>query len=127
MWDTRTSAICICPFKDLICDGSESAATLEAESGYSMEAPEVSDFRHYILDGSWGKAEAALTHLVVSDDEGLWVWHKPLPDTQTPRSPTCLTGCKVPNQSAEIFGVAGSEEDDGCIARFAQRACATER
>jgi len=50
----------------------ESAATLETESGYSMEAPEVSDFRQYILDGSWGKAEAALMRLAVSDDEGLW-------------------------------------------------------
>ncbi|KAF8226747.1 WD40 repeat-like protein [Tricholoma matsutake] len=50
----------------------ESAATLEAESGYSMEEAEVSDFRQYILDGSWGKAEATLMHLAVSDEEGLW-------------------------------------------------------
>ncbi|KAF9469272.1 WD40 repeat-like protein, partial [Collybia nuda] len=50
----------------------ESAATLEAESGYSMETSEVSDFREYILDGSWSKAEAALMRLGVSDDEGLW-------------------------------------------------------
>jgi hypothetical protein len=62
----------------LNCDHSESAATLEAESGYSMEAPEVSDFRQYILDGSWGKAEAALIRLAVSDEEGLWVcFHQP--------------------------------------------------
>jgi hypothetical protein len=52
---------------------SESAATLEAESGYSMEAPEVSAFRQYILDGSWGKAEAALMRLTARDEEGLWV------------------------------------------------------
>lgn len=51
----------------------ESAATLEAESGYSMEAPEVSDFRQYILDASWTNAETALMRLGVTDDEGLWV------------------------------------------------------
>lgn len=56
-----------------IWDRSESAATLEAESGYSMEAPEVSAFRQYILDGSWGKAEAALMRLAARDEEGLWV------------------------------------------------------
>lgn len=51
----------------------ESAAALEAESGYSMEAPEVSQFRQYILDGLWPKAEAALVRLGVQEDEGLWV------------------------------------------------------
>lgn len=53
--------------------GSESAAVLEAESGYSMEAPEVSNFRRYVLDGSWAKAEAALLRLGVSEEEGFWV------------------------------------------------------
>lgn len=38
-----------------------------------MEASEVSDFREYILEGSWSKAEAALMRLGVSDEEGLWV------------------------------------------------------
>jgi hypothetical protein len=38
-----------------------------------MEAPEVSEFRQYILDASWDKAEAALMHLGVTDDQGLWV------------------------------------------------------
>lgn len=52
---------------------SQSAATLEMESGYSMEAPEVSEFRQYVLDGSWAKAEAALLRLGVVDQEGLWV------------------------------------------------------
>lgn len=52
---------------------SQSAATLEMESGYSMEAPEVSDFRQYVLEGSWAKAEAALLRLGVVDQEGLWV------------------------------------------------------
>lgn len=51
----------------------ESAATLEAESGYPMEASEVSHFREYVLEGSWSKAEAALMRLGVSDEEGLWV------------------------------------------------------
>ncbi|KAF5381032.1 hypothetical protein D9615_004152 [Tricholomella constricta] len=50
----------------------ESAATLEAESGYVMEEPEVYAFRQCILEGSWTKAEAALMRLMVSDDEGLW-------------------------------------------------------
>ncbi|KAF9484688.1 WD40 repeat-like protein [Pholiota conissans] len=50
----------------------ESAATLEAESGYTMESAEVSQFRQYILDGLWSKAEAALVRLGVQEDEGLW-------------------------------------------------------
>ncbi|KAG6909629.1 hypothetical protein DXG01_016411 [Tephrocybe rancida] len=50
----------------------ESAATLEAESGYVMEEPEVADFRQFILDGSWAKAEASLMRLGVSEDDGLW-------------------------------------------------------
>ncbi|KAG5643231.1 hypothetical protein DXG03_001315 [Asterophora parasitica] len=50
----------------------ESAATLEAESGYVMEAPEVSDFRECVLEGSWKKAEAALMRLMGGDDDGLW-------------------------------------------------------
>jgi hypothetical protein len=52
---------------------SESAATLEAESGYAMEKPEVTDFRQYILDARWSKAENALQRLGVQDREGLWV------------------------------------------------------
>jgi hypothetical protein len=51
----------------------ESAATLEAESGYSMETSQVSDFRHFILQGSWNEAEAALTRLGVTHEDGLWV------------------------------------------------------
>ncbi|KAG5338183.1 hypothetical protein C0989_008032 [Termitomyces sp. Mn162] len=51
---------------------SESAATLEAESGYIMEEAEVADFRQCILDGLWAKAEAALIRLGVSEDDGLW-------------------------------------------------------
>jgi len=51
----------------------ESAATLEAESGYTMEAPEVSQFRQYILEASWSDAEDALTRLGVTDSDGLWV------------------------------------------------------
>lgn len=105
-------------------DYSESAATLEAESGYSMEEAEVSDFRQYILDGSWGKAEATLMHLAVSDEEGLWV------SVFTNLCNIALTshpGCEVPDKPAEVSRAAGSEEDNSCTARFAQRACATER
>ena len=51
----------------------ESAATLEAESGYRMEAQEVSEFRQYILEASWSDAEDALMRLGVTDSDGLWV------------------------------------------------------
>ena len=51
----------------------ESAATLEAESGYIMETPEVAEFRRCILDASWDSAEAALMRLGVTEGEGLWV------------------------------------------------------
>jgi hypothetical protein len=57
----------------LKCLISESAATLEAESGYAMESPEVSQFRQLILDGLWSKADAALMRLGVDEEEGLWV------------------------------------------------------
>lgn len=50
---------------------SESAATLEAESGYSMESQEVSQFKRYIHDGLWSKAEAGLPNLFQGDVEGL--------------------------------------------------------
>ncbi|KAI0780438.1 WD40 repeat-like protein [Trametes elegans] len=50
----------------------ESAATLEAESGYIMETPEVAEFRRCILDASWDSAETALMHLGVTEGEGLW-------------------------------------------------------
>ncbi|KAJ7157017.1 WD40 repeat-like protein [Mycena crocata] len=50
----------------------ESAATLEAESGYAMETPDVADFRRFILEARWAKAENALQRLGVRDREGLW-------------------------------------------------------
>ncbi|KAJ7744979.1 WD40-repeat-containing domain protein [Mycena maculata] len=50
----------------------ESAATLEAESGYAMETQEVADFRRFILEARWSKAENALQRLGVQDREGLW-------------------------------------------------------
>ncbi|KAF4576667.1 hypothetical protein EYR40_000914 [Pleurotus pulmonarius] len=49
----------------------ESASTLEAESGYTLEASEVSQFRRYILEGQWTKAEASLMHIGVVDEEGM--------------------------------------------------------
>ncbi|KAG2158482.1 WD40 repeat-like protein [Suillus bovinus] len=49
----------------------ESAATLEAESGYSLEAPEVSEFRQHILRGAWSDAEHLLIELGVTDAEAL--------------------------------------------------------
>lgn len=49
----------------------ESAATLEAESGYSLEAPEVSEFRQHILRGAWAHAEPLLVQLGVTDEDAL--------------------------------------------------------
>ncbi|EJF66274.1 WD40 repeat-like protein [Dichomitus squalens LYAD-421 SS1] len=51
---------------------TESATTLEAESGYIMETPEVAEFRRCILTASWDSAEAALMRLGVTEGEGLW-------------------------------------------------------
>ncbi|TFK54698.1 WD40 repeat-like protein [Heliocybe sulcata] len=50
----------------------ESAATLEAESGYAMETPEVADFRTCILEARWDEAERALLQLGVTEEDGLW-------------------------------------------------------
>ncbi|KAH9066471.1 WD40 repeat-like protein [Lactarius vividus] len=50
----------------------ESAATLEAESGYVMETSRVAEFRRCILEGAWREAEEALEHLGVAEDDGLW-------------------------------------------------------
>lgn len=41
----------------------ESAATLEAESGYVTESPDVVEFRQCIIDGLWDGAKSILTHL----------------------------------------------------------------
>ncbi|KAG2147191.1 WD40 repeat-like protein [Suillus cothurnatus] len=49
----------------------ESAATLEAESGYSLEAPVVSEFRQHILRGAWTNAEPLLVELGVTDADAL--------------------------------------------------------
>lgn len=51
----------------------QSAATLEAESGYTMEASEVALFRRYIMEASWNDAEDTLMRLGVTDTAGLWV------------------------------------------------------
>ncbi|EKM55055.1 uncharacterized protein PHACADRAFT_94848 [Phanerochaete carnosa HHB-10118-sp] len=50
----------------------ESAATLEAESGYTMETSDVSRFRQCILEGDWDSAEDTLLRLGLSEEEGLW-------------------------------------------------------
>ncbi|KAF8503401.1 WD40 repeat-like protein [Russula emetica] len=50
----------------------ESAATLEAESGYVMETSRVAEFRRCILEGTWSEAESALEHLGVAENDGLW-------------------------------------------------------
>ncbi|KAI0819085.1 WD40 repeat-like protein [Irpex lacteus] len=50
----------------------ESAATLEAESGYTMETSDVSRFRECILNGDWEAAEEVLSRLEFSEQERLW-------------------------------------------------------
>lgn len=64
-----------CPLTPLIVPllHRESASALEAESGYTLEASEVSQFRRYILEGQWTKAEAILMHIGVVDEEGMLV------------------------------------------------------
>lgn len=52
---------------------SESAATLEAESGYSMEEPDVKRFKEYILSGMWSNAQDVLSRLGIVDEDHLWV------------------------------------------------------
>ncbi|KAJ3989155.1 WD40 repeat-like protein [Lentinula detonsa] len=50
----------------------ESAATLEAESGFSMEEPQVRRFREYILSGMWSKAEDSLSRLGIVNEDNSW-------------------------------------------------------
>ncbi len=64
------------PANSLILPHSESAATLEAESGYSMEVPEVSRFKQCILNADWGSAESYLAALGVFDEENIRVRSK---------------------------------------------------
>jgi hypothetical protein len=61
------------PLLSNVIYNSESAATLEAESGYIMETSNVAEFRRCILEGSWNEAESALERLGVAEDDGLWV------------------------------------------------------
>ena len=52
----------------LIIHHSESAATLEAESGFVMELPAVKAFREQIIDGLWDAAETTLRNMNVNSD-----------------------------------------------------------
>jgi WD repeat-containing protein 26 len=61
------------PALTMFCLFSESAATLEEESGYVMETSPVAEFRRCILEGAWSEAEHALERLGVAEDDGLWV------------------------------------------------------
>lgn len=45
---------------------SETASTLEAESGYSLETPLVTEFRQAVLNGEWTKVSDMLPGLGVS-------------------------------------------------------------
>ena len=51
----------------------ESAATLEAESGYQMESQQVTDFRQCIFEARWDNAIEVLSRLGSIDEENLRV------------------------------------------------------
>ncbi|KAG8904251.1 hypothetical protein FRB99_002035 [Tulasnella sp. 403] len=44
---------------------TESASTLEAESGYSLETPQVAEFRDAVLNGNWDKVAEMLSSMGV--------------------------------------------------------------
>jgi len=68
----------------LISLPSQSAATLEAESGYTMESPQVSQFRRYILTGRWAKAETLLPSLFPDNQDHLCVASSSFPSHSPP-------------------------------------------
>lgn len=47
----------------------ESANTLEEESGYVMEDPDILEFRKLVLGGRWSEAEKEVPNLIVDDSE----------------------------------------------------------
>jgi hypothetical protein len=106
----------------LLC--RESAATLEAESGYTMEAPEVTQFRRYILGASWSDAEDSLTRLGVTEADGLWVrpcyapWFEVLLSS--------LSGGKVLHWPAKVSRASRSWKDYRGITSTAKRACTSQ-
>ena len=75
MWDTSKTILPFPRGSILIYSSRESAATLETESGYVMESPDVGNFREYVLDGRWELAEACLEDLGVEGkaEQGVWV------------------------------------------------------
>lgn len=103
---------------------SESAATLEAESGYVMETSRVAEFRRCILEGAWKEAEEALEHLGVAEDDGLWVWFycAQLNECCVLIHRTVLGG-EIPYQSTEISRILRDRQDINGITRIAKRTC----
>jgi hypothetical protein len=95
---------CLCIFS------SQSAAALEAESGYSMESSEVAQFKQYILDGLWSKAEASLTRLGLKNDAKLWVRHSDI--WAWIACSNNDTGCQVSDIQTKVSRVARSREDN---------------
>ena len=81
-----------------------------------METPEVSQFRQFILNGMWAKAEAALERLGVEEEEGLWVCV--LSPNLAPLT-YLVPGRKISNKPTEVFGICGSKETNICITGLA--------
>lgn len=50
---------------------TKSAAQLEEDSDYTLEAPQVSQFRRAILNGEWSRAEKLLYSLEINKDEDI--------------------------------------------------------
>ncbi|KDQ07069.1 hypothetical protein BOTBODRAFT_120606 [Botryobasidium botryosum FD-172 SS1] len=50
---------------------TESARTLEAESGYTLESGIVAEFRRAVIEGEWEELEAALLQLGVQNEDDL--------------------------------------------------------
>lgn len=50
---------------------TKAAGQLEEDSEYTLEAPQVSQFRRAILNGEWSKAEKLLYSLEINKDEDI--------------------------------------------------------
>jgi hypothetical protein len=95
---------------------SESAATLEAESGYSLEASEVTEFRQYILNADWANAEFLLSHLTTTDDEAIWVRSTRVRIIEPDDLTHLFSGGALSHREAEIPRAPGSSKNDRCAA-----------
>lgn len=89
---------------------SQSAATLEAESGYAMESPQVSQFRRYILTGLWAKADSLLPSLFPDNNDHLCVTEYSFSShTHTPTY--IVIGCPFSHKSTKVSRTFRGQKD----------------